>query len=154
LHLKTSYHKGRDDVAESFYLPCMRRADQYDRAVGYFRSTVFLIAWPALRDFVTRGGKIRGLCSQILAKQDLESLERGYSARIDAVLAARLVEEIRSLLREEQISDCARVLAALVAKGVVDLQIAVLDEEASRSARGRLFHDKLGIFRDSMGNAV
>jgi hypothetical protein len=63
LTLQTSYHKGRDDIAEDFYLPCMRRASEYDRAVGYFRSTAFIIAWPALRDFVRRGGRIRVLCS-------------------------------------------------------------------------------------------
>jgi len=33
--------QGRDDIAEDFYLPCMRRASEYDRAVAFFRSTVF-----------------------------------------------------------------------------------------------------------------
>lgn len=117
LTLQTSYHKGRDDIAEAFYLPCMRRAAEYDRAVGYFRSTAFIIAWPALREFVQRGGKIRVLCSQVLASDDIEALEKGYSARVDEALAARLVEEVRSLLRDEVIREPARVLAALVARG-------------------------------------
>ena len=154
LTLRTSYHKGRDDVAEEFYLPCMRRANEFDRAVGYFRSTVFIIAWPALRDFILRGGRIRVLCSQVLAAEDIDALEQGYAARVDAMLASRLLEEVRSLLRDEEILDCARVLAALVARHSLELQIAVLKELDLRGANGRIFHDKLGIFRDTFGNVV
>ena len=154
LTLQTSYHKGRDDIAEAFYLPCMYRASEYDRAVGYFRSTAFIIAWPALRDFVQRGGKIRVLCSQVLASDDIDALEKGYSARADEVLASRLLEEVRGLLRDQVLREPARVLAALVARGTIELQIAILREAEVRSASGRIFHDKLGIFRDEIGNLV
>ena len=44
--LKLSYHKGEDDIAAEFYLPCMRRSHRYDRAVGFFSSSVFVLAWP------------------------------------------------------------------------------------------------------------
>lgn len=154
LTLQTSYHKGRDDIAKAFYLPCMERAVEYDRAVGYFRSTVFIVAWPALRDFVQRGGKLRVLCSQVLAGEDIDALEKGYSARIDETLAARLLEEVRSILRDEVLREPARILAALVACGTIELQIAVLSESDTRGVDGRIFHDKLGIFRDSSGSIV
>ena len=41
LHLKLAYHKGEDDIAADFYLPCMSRSSRYDRAVGFFSSSVF-----------------------------------------------------------------------------------------------------------------
>jgi|HigsolmetaAR202D_1030399.scaffolds.fasta_scaffold01122_14 superfamily II DNA or RNA helicase len=154
LTLKTAYHKGRDDLAEHFYLPCMRRSVAYDRAVGYFRSAVFIIAWSALRDFVARNGKIRILCSQVLAAEDIDALERGYSARADDSLSARLLEEVRSLLREDVLREPARVLAGLVANGTIELKIAVLRDSDITKAQGRIFHDKLGIFRDACGNFV
>ncbi|MGV9325247.1 DEAD/DEAH box helicase family protein [Streptosporangium sandarakinum] len=132
----------------------MSRATEYDRAVGYFRSTVFIIAWPALRGFVERGGRFRILCSQVLAKDDIEALERGYSARVDEALANRFLEEVRSFLQDEEIREPARVLAALVARGTIDLQVAVLDQEQVSRSTGRIFHDKLGIFRDLHGNIV
>ena len=62
LKLATSYHKGINDIAEEFYLPCMQSAIKYDRAVGFFNSTIYTIAWTALKDFVERGGKIRIIC--------------------------------------------------------------------------------------------
>lgn len=154
LTLQTSYHKGRDDIAEAFYLPCMRRASEYDRAVGYFRSTAFIIAWPALREFVQRRGKIRVLCSQVLASDDIDALDKGYAARVDSALAARFLEEVRSLLRDDILREPARILAALVANGTIELQIAVLRETQVRTSSGRIFHDKLGIFRDDSNNVV
>lgn len=154
LAFQTSYHKGRDELAEDFYLPCMRRAAKYDRAVGYFRSTVFLIAWPALRDFVSRGGQMRVLCSQVLAEADISALDAGYAAQVDRGLAERLGAEVDDLLNDPVLREPARVLAALVARGTLDVKIAVLRRGEDTQARGRIFHDKLGIFEDEAGNRV
>lgn len=91
---------------------------------------------------------------EALAGADIQALDAGYSARVDQILAARLLEEVRGVLRDEVLSEPARVLAALVARGVLELQIAVLRETDVRAAQGRIFHDKLGIFRDDAGNTV
>ena len=37
LPLNTEYRKGKDDITQDFYLPCMRVADRYDRAVAEAR---------------------------------------------------------------------------------------------------------------------
>ena len=66
LLLKTDYRKGRDDIAGDFYLPCMRLAARYDRAVGFFNSAIYVIAWPSLKEFVERHGKMRLICSPVL----------------------------------------------------------------------------------------
>jgi hypothetical protein len=126
LTFQTSYHKGRDDIATDFYLPAMRQASEYDRAVGFFRSAAFIIAWPALREFVAHGGRIRILCSQILGREDIEALDDGYKAREDAVVAARLANEVATLLEDEVMGEPARVLAALVAADVVEFKVAIL----------------------------
>jgi superfamily II DNA or RNA helicase len=154
LALRTSYHKGQDDIAADFYLPCMQRAATYDRAVAYFRSAAFIVAWPALPGFVGRGGRIRVLCSQVLSTDDIDALEAGYSARADATLAARFLEEVRSLVNDEVMQAPTRILAALVAGGTIDLQIAVLRASEVDSAQTRIFHDKLGIFSDGHGHRV
>ena len=153
LSLRTSYHKGRDDIAKDFYLPAMRHATKYDRAVGFFRSAVFVIAWPALREFVDHGGRIRILCSQVLSTEDVEALDAGYAARVDETLAARLRDEVATLLDDETLSEPVRVLAALVAIKVVDLKIALL-RPIPGSATTRIFHDKLGILHDAQGSVV
>jgi hypothetical protein len=154
LTLKTAYHKGRDDIARDFYLPSMERATQLDRAVAYFRSTAFIISWPALRSFIADGGSFRILCSQVLADSDIEALNEGYSGRADQELASKFQAEVEGMLADPILRAPARVLAALVAHGSLELQIAVLSNQQMRGASGRIFHDKLGIFRDGFGNRV
>jgi len=154
LNLRVAYHKGRDDIALDFYLPCMERAQRYDRAVGYFRSTAFLIAWPALRAFIGRNGTIRVLCSQVLADEDVDALEKGYASKADNILAERLREEVSSLLRDPILREPGKILAGLVARGNLELQIAILRERDFGSGHGRIFHDKLGVFHDVAGNRV
>lgn len=151
LPLKTDYRKGRDDIAQDFYLPCMRIADRYDRAVGFFNSALYVIAWPSLKEFVSRDAKMRLICSPVLAAQDIEAIDTGYSRRFEIENGEKLRDDIRYLLATPYLHKPATVLATLIALGVVDIRIAFM----KRTVRhGRLFHDKLGIFYDGFGNAL
>jgi len=154
LSLATSYHKGRDDIAGDFYLPCMARAVAYDRAVGFFRSTVFTVAWPALRDFVGRSGQMRVVCSHVLADADVEALEQGYAARADEALGRHFAAEVRELACDPVLDAPARLLAALVSNGSITLKVAVLRDKDRVRPVGRIFHDKLGVFSDVAGHRV
>ena len=50
------------------------------------------------------------------------------------------------LLADEHLGIPTRILAALVADGVIDFKVAILRPTASGSSH-RIFYDKLGIFR-------
>jgi superfamily II DNA or RNA helicase len=148
LDLKTSYHKGQDNIADDFYLPCMERSQEYDRAVGYFRSSIYTLAWPSLKEFVREGGKIRIICSPVLASEDRAAIEEGYSARSESEVGEQLESEIKDMLNNPVLSKPTRVLASLVAMGVIDFKLAFGGKESDPRHK-RLFHDKVGIFRDS-----
>jgi superfamily II DNA or RNA helicase len=150
LPLNRSYRKGTDDIARDFYLPCMSRAQSYDRAVGFFNSTIYAIAWPSLREFVQRGGRMRVVCSPVLFPDDAEALAAGYAERVEKEVSERLRQEAISLLRDPFLQKPAKVLATLVAMEVLELRVAFIGE----AERRRLFHDKVGIFFDAEGNAV
>lgn len=148
-----SYDKSVDDIAQQFYLPCMRAAQQYDRVSGYFSSAIFSIAWPALKEFVKAGGKMRLICSPIFSSTDVGALREGYAALTDADLGAALIAELRVLLDGKHSRKPAQVLAGLIASGVVDLRLAVLSDTTGAGDR-RLFHDKVGLFTDNAGDTV
>ena len=63
IHILEEYRTGEQDLVESFYKPCLDEANYYDRAVGYFRSTVFLLVGSSLVEFAKRGGTMRLVCS-------------------------------------------------------------------------------------------
>jgi superfamily II DNA or RNA helicase len=153
LPLTHAYRKGENDIAEEFYLPCHSAAVQYDRAVGFFSSTIYTLAWPALRAFVEREGRIRLVCSPVLSQQDQGAVAEGYASRMEAEAGERLRKEVRSLFAHPYLSAPTRVLAALVALEVLEIRLAFVGSASDGRTR-RLFHDKLGIFRDRSGNRV
>lgn len=153
LHLAFAYRKGTNDIAREFYLPCHAVATSYDRAVGFFSSSVYAIAWPSLRQFVDRGGRIRLICSPVLSIQDQEALNEGHAALSDEDIAAQLRDEVTRLLAHPSLRNPTRVLASLVATGVLSIKIVIVQRDSDPRAQ-RIFHDKLGVFRDSSGDAV
>ncbi|MBN1459332.1 MAG: DEAD/DEAH box helicase family protein [Armatimonadetes bacterium] len=152
LSLATSYHKGENDIAAEFYLPCMRNAVSYDRAVGFFSSSVYVLAWPELAGFVERRGRIRIVCSPILSPDDVEAIRLGCGAEVEARIDQQIAKEIRSLAADEVLGKPTRVLATLVQIGVVEIRLAFMTN--TTPAHARIFHDKLGIFADRDANAV
>ena len=153
IHYLASYNKAENDIAEDFYLPSMRTACRYDRVSGYFGSTIYIIAWPALKEFINNNGKMRIVCSPYVSEADASALSEGYSARTDEILSRSIEQEVLSLLESDDLSAPAKLLAYLVSKGIVDIKIAVPTGTESATAK-RMFHDKVGIFYDENGNAV
>src|SRR3954454_5705360 len=78
LLLETEYRSLKDDPVQRFYVPCLREASSYRRAVGYFRSSVFVVIGPAIGECARRGGKIALICSPDLDEADVEQIETGY----------------------------------------------------------------------------
>lgn len=150
---KTSYNKAEDNIAEEFYLPCMRSAVKYDRISGFFGSTIYIIAWSALREFIQNGGKMRLICSPCISDTDEAALSEGYSARNDEILAGSIKSEVEALFASPALSAPGRLLAYMVSGGIIDVKIAVPGEHAGPDAR-RMFHDKVGIFADSEALSV
>ena len=152
-NFKPDYNKSDNDIAEEFYLPAMRNSWRYDRISGYFGSTIYILAWSALRQFVENGGKMRIICSPIISDADKDAMTEGYSAVNDAVVKASIEKELNELFATEQLTKPARALACLVAEGIIDVKIAV-PKSGMEPDLERLFHDKVGIFSDKSGNAV
>lgn len=151
--LSHAYRKGRDDIAREFYLPCHAVATSYDRAVGFFSSSVYALSWPSLRRFVEAGGRIRLICSPVLSAADQDALAEGYTALGEEESAEVLRAEIQRLLAHQHLAKPTRVLATLVAAGVVSLKVAFLNRGSDPRSKG-IFHDKVGIFRDADNNRV
>ncbi len=153
LSFATAYNKAEHDIANDFYLPCMRASNRYDRISGYFGSTIYIIAWEALKEFIDNGGRMRIICSPYISEADEMALTEGYSAKNDQLLADAIVKEVEAMLDSPDLAAPSKLLAYLVVEGIVDVKIAVPTGSESAAAK-RLFHDKVGIFCDLEGNKV
>lgn len=143
IHILSSYNKANIDIAKEFYLPCMAASTRYDRATGYFGSTVYLLSWSSLKEFVGNGGKIRIICSPYLSKPDQEAIDEGLSAKSSLEQKEILFIEFQDIFGKEHLNAPERVLACLIALGHLEIKVAV-----GRQDVNRLFHDKVGIFYD------
>lgn len=140
IDLKLSYSKERgDNIAQEFYIPCVSSSIRYDRATGYFGSTIYIIAWNCLKSFVSNGGKMRIICSPYLVESDINAINEGY----DSNARERLLKEFEDIFGKPVLTAPERVLACLIAKGIIDIRIAIGNDDPNR-----LFHDKIGIFSD------
>lgn len=152
-NFRPDYNKTDNDIAEEFYIPAMQNAVSYDRISGYFGSTVYIIVWSALQEFVEHGGKMRIICSPVISEKDKSAMAEGYSAKNDETLQQELDTEMDSLFADSKLEKPARVLACLIAEGILDIKIAV-PETGLEPDLQRLFHDKVGIFTDENGDSV
>ncbi|MGW4683351.1 DEAD/DEAH box helicase family protein [Streptomyces sp. NPDC004244] len=151
--LRTEYTSDANDIAREFYDPCLREASSYDRITGFFSSTVFHLVQQSLEAFFLRqSGKMRVLCSPRLSSTDADSIVYGYTARDDAELAMALHSELAQILHSDR-ADTAKLLAALVASGRLDIKLARVTSSASLDSK-RMFHDKVGLFSDTAGDVV
>lgn len=152
-HFEPDYNKAYDNIAESFYLPCMRSSSRYDRISGYFSSSIYVIAWAAMKCFIDNNGHIRLICSPYLSDEDRQALDEGYSRRNEAIIEEALIKEITEMFTSSYLDAPSKALACLVANGIVDVKIAIPSTDGNPDI-GRLFHDKIGIFSDVYGNSV
>ncbi|CAN7384630.1 DEAD/DEAH box helicase family protein [Devosia sp. LjRoot16] len=153
LDVQRAYHKGKDDIATDFYLPAIATARRYDRAVGYFSSSIFLLAWPSLKRFVSNGGRMRLICSPVLSEQDELAMRQGYSEQADLELGDTIKKQFAELLASPGLAKPVTVLASLVANGVIDCRVAWLSN-AAEGRTSRIFHDKMGLLEDDAGDRV
>lgn len=147
INLETEYRTGEKNLVTEFYRPCLQRATIYHRAVGYFRSSIFLIVGEDVVAFAKRGGKIRLLCSPSLTDEDIASIENGYDLRTKGLDNA-LCFEIDRLLADETTHYRTRVLATLIAVQALDVRVVVRPNDQG------IYHEKIGLFADENGNQV
>jgi superfamily II DNA or RNA helicase len=146
ISLRKRYSSGRQNLLATFFTPCLAASLRYDRAVGFFSSTVFMLIGTQMADFARRGGRIRLICCPRLSPSDVLAIERGYEARttVDSALQRELEEVAFDPVGQAATS----LLATLIACGSLELKVAF------RAGGSGIFHDKVGIFTDSEENQV
>lgn len=141
LDLAQSYRTGQCNPIEDFYKPCFKHSNAYDRAVGYFKSTIYLIIGDSVIEFAKRGGKIRLVCSPVIYKDDAKSIISAYEER-QSKLANAIDQEIDQMLGSPFSMNQTKILATLILVGALDIKLAL------RNVREGIYHEKIGLFKD------
>jgi superfamily II DNA or RNA helicase len=147
IDLKISYQTDVDDPINEFYLPCLNNSIEFFRAVGYFRSSIFLITGESIIDFVKRGGKINLICSPELTQQDMDAIASG-KASLESLTDEYIEYDIETMLEQSEENYAIKVLATLIKVKALEVKIAL------KELGSGIYHAKTGVFRDPIGNQV
>ena len=149
LDLLPVYDSSNYDLINDLQVPLLKNSSSYLRGVGYFTSGWLRLVVNGLKDFVENGGKIRLIISPHIEDKDWDAMLIGVQAMSDSTLRALLEANVIDLAKTID----AKTLVAfswMIADGIIELRIAVPKDKDVR----RNYHDKVGIFSDTMGNEV
>lgn len=140
------YSTDNNDFISDFFVPALKDAIRYDRAVGYFSSTSLISISRGIYSLVQNGGTIRVIASPHLSQSDYEAIEQGYRSRGEVTYDA-LLRALRDAQTDEEV-DRLNLMAYLIATKRCEIKIAMIKSGAG------IFHDKVGIVEDLEGNKV
>ncbi len=146
LNIKISYIScGNENIAKSFLNPALQQTKLYQRSVGFFSSSVFATILDGIVSLSRNEGTIQLVASPKLSQDDIDAINAGYKQREETIKNA-FTNDFRLALNDFD-DNKLQLLSALIAKGTLDIKIAVTDTIGA-------YHDKLGIMEDFNGNVL
>ncbi len=158
--LKCSYESNHDsDILNSFYVPCLSESVSYDRMAGFFTSSSLSVAAKGIAEFIKNDGTMRIVASPYLSNEDADILSK-FATDPDN-LEEELSHVMDTVIDEEFIeNENTEALGWLLLNGRLEIRlVVVLDSDNNLVPSNTLssmgmFHQKVGIFRDSEDNVV
>src|SRR5437660_11196146 len=84
LDFQISYGPG-DDRLRRFFIPALSASVRYDRAAGYFSSSMLAVAAAGVVRLIANGGSMRLLCGADLSEGDVAAIKHGHEQLIEVV---------------------------------------------------------------------
>lgn len=147
------YTPASDNLLDIFYIPALSCAIRYDRATGYFGAEALLAASKGVEHLVDNSGTMRLVCGCTLESGEIAAIRKGESLRetLDAHYLRNPFHADRGPVR-----DALELLAWMVAKGILEIRLAVAMHPDSGKLLGEngLFHAKYGIITDEKDDRI
>lgn len=149
VNVKNEYRSLIDNVVQDFYIPLLKEAVSYKRAVGFFSSSSLVELTKGIASMAERGGKIQIVASPYLSDEDVEAIKKGYAERneiIEKAVLRQITDETLDYYSMQRLN----LLACLIAQGILDIRIAYTE---GKNGIG-MYHEKMGLIEDATGNVV
>lgn len=147
--VKSEYRSLIDNVVQDFYIPLLKDAVSYKRAVGFFSSSSLVEISKGIAGMAAEGGKIQIVASPYLSDEDIDAIRHGYEDR-NKIIERALLTQISEKPADYYSMERLNLLAALIADGVMDIQIAYIEDKNGIG----MYHEKMGIIEDVHGDKI
>ena len=147
LSLREGYSDSTSVLLDDFFLPVLAVSKVYDRASGFFSSSVLIAIESALSGFLDAGGRMRLICSPRLSPEDAKAIIEGL-LDIDSAVSKTLTEDLNFWDESVGSNAPSSLLRQLIARKAIEIKLAIPREGSG------IFHDKIGLFEDFFGNQI
>ncbi|MBL3529627.1 MAG: DEAD/DEAH box helicase family protein [gamma proteobacterium endosymbiont of Lamellibrachia anaximandri] len=146
LSLKNVYRSGKDDLLKDFYIPVLLEAKYYDRAVGYFSTSLIAYALKGISSIVKNDGRMRLVVGCPLDQDEFDALKEGNELRsVSKILHSELDKIIESSVSKIE-KTRLHLFMMLIATNRLEMKFAF-------KPKG-MYHEKIGIIRDENDNKI
>lgn len=147
IDIKIKYSSEEDNLLEDFYLKVLSKSCRYDRAVGYFSSSVLKEYLLSLVDFYNNNGKIRLIISPELSIEDIAVLRNTIEVEVNEECRKIALKHLLKLFEDTSCS-CTDLFFNLILSGMLEVKIAIVKDNQG------IFHEKYGLFYESNGDKI
>ena len=147
--VKNEYRSLIDNVVQDFYIPLLREAVSYKRAVGFFSSSSLIEISKGIAEMASNGGKIQIVASPYLSNEDIQAIQKGYEDR-NQIIEKALLDQIAVEPTDYYSMERLNLLASLIADEIMDIQIAYTENHGGIG----MYHEKMGIIIDVVGDKI
>lgn len=157
IDIQACYESGTCDIVEDFYEPVLMHSVSYDRIAGFFSSAALAIASRGLYGFIKNHGKMRLITSPILSGEDAEII-RKVTESPESLTEVDLGVNLTNICNEF-VDNHVKALGWMLREGLLEMKLAVITNNgrpctAEEVKNSGLFHQKVGILRDTDGNEL
>ena len=146
LGLKNVYRTGKDDLLQDFYIPALKTAKNYDRAVGYFSTSLISYALKGISEIVKNDGNIRLIVGYPLDEEEFDALKEGIQLRNIGLMLKSEFEKIIESSTTKIEKFRLQLFIMLVAMNKLEMKFAF-------KPKG-MYHEKIGIIKDKHNNKI
>ena len=146
VNFSSRYSTEASSLIDDFYIPSLRAAVKYDRAVGYFNAGMVSYALQGLAGVVDNDGVMRLIIGDYLKEEEYDAIKDGTP---DDSYRNRLQERLRTLLQEEHdelFKFRLDILSWMIRANALEIRIALrLDG---------IYHEKIGVLTDELDSQI
>lgn len=137
-----TYRSDSHRLDRDFLSPLLSNSVIYNRAAGFFSSSVFSTISSDFINFFEKGGRMNLICSPCFSIQDTGALRRAIFSRPE-VKHKWTIESIKYAIKKRSIL-WSEVTSWLIASDYLKVKIALIDNKKANE----IYHEKIGIFID------
>ena len=146
LNFEPDYRTGSNHEPQEMMREALSQSCLYQRASGYFASSIFNLFKKETLEFAKAGGVINLMCSPVMSYEDLNQISLGYEAK--KLLTNNILKDVSHLIENIDYENQASFLATLIHHNILNIKLIFHENGVG------IFHDKTGYFKDKNYNVL